>query len=49
MALMKKLYVYVDETGQDTLGTIFVVVTVVVQEAKDELGEKLIMRDDYVI
>ena len=41
MTYMRKLYVYVDETGQDTKGTIFIVVTVILQDQKVELEVKL--------
>jgi len=34
---MQKLYCYVDETGQDTQGTIFIVSIVIVDEERDEL------------
>lgn len=37
----KKLYCYVDESGQDTKGTLFVVVTVIVAEAREEHREFL--------
>ena len=41
MTYMRKLYVYVDETGQDTQGTIFIVVTMILQDQKVELEVKL--------
>ena len=37
----KKLYCYVDETGQDTQGKLFIVVTLVVGNEKDDLEEFL--------
>ena len=40
MAAAKKLYCYVDETGQDTEGDIFIV-TVVVPENRDGVLEYL--------
>ena len=39
---MEKLYVYVDESGQDTKGTYFIVVVVIVdQKVVSELEEQL--------
>ncbi len=38
---MKKLYCYVDETGQDTKGKLFLVSVVVVDSKRDELRNKL--------
>ena len=38
---MKKLYVYVDETGQDTLGKVFIVVTIIIASLKDTIETKL--------
>lgn len=32
----KKLYCYVDETGQDTKGKLFIVVVVIVENSKEE-------------
>ena len=37
----RKLYCYVDETGQDTKGRLFIVVAVVIEKTKDELKKKL--------
>lgn len=37
----KKLYCYVDETGQDTKGEIFVVSVIVAQKDRDEIMELL--------
>jgi hypothetical protein len=37
--LMKKLYCYVDETGQDTEGRIFIVGMVIADESRDQLVE----------
>ena len=34
---MQKIYCFVDESGQDTLGSFFVVVTLVVKNNKDEM------------
>jgi hypothetical protein len=34
---MKKLYCYVDETGQDTLGKLFIVAIIVTDEQRDKL------------
>ncbi|HEY5668185.1 MAG TPA: DUF3800 domain-containing protein [Candidatus Saccharimonadales bacterium] len=41
MAQPQKLYCYVDETGQDTKGQLFIVVTVVVAEERDRLDTYL--------
>ncbi|MCX6810080.1 MAG: DUF3800 domain-containing protein [Candidatus Berkelbacteria bacterium] len=38
----EKLYCYVDETGQDTMGRWFLVVVVIVAEEKDKIEEKLL-------
>lgn len=38
---MKKLYCYVDETGQDTLGRLFIVAVVVTDEQRDDLERYL--------
>lgn len=35
---MQKIYCFVDESGQDTLGSFFIVATLVVRNKKDELG-----------
>ena len=40
-AKSKKLYVYVDESGQDTKGLIFVVGILVFEKEKSALMEKL--------
>jgi hypothetical protein len=37
----QKLYAYVDESGQDTLGELFLVSVVVTGEARDGLRKKL--------
>lgn len=37
----KKLYCYVDETGQDTKGKLFIVVAIVVENERDDLINKL--------
>jgi hypothetical protein len=41
LAKKPKLYCYVDETGQDTLGAFFIVSVVVSAENKDDLAAKL--------
>jgi len=33
----KKLYCYVDETGQDTLGKLFIIVSIIVENEKEEI------------
>ena len=38
---MKKLYCYVDESGQDTLGRLFIVAVVVTDEQRDQLQRYL--------
>lgn len=38
---MQKLFCYVDETGQDTAGTLFVVSVIVVQQDRQELSDLL--------
>ena len=35
---MQKIYCYVDESGQDTLGSFFIIVTLVVKNKKDAIG-----------
>src|SRR6266480_7272820 len=37
----RKLYCYVDETGQDTKGELFIVVVLIVAEEKDQLEKVL--------
>lgn len=37
----QKLYCYVDETGQDTLGKIFVVSVIVAKEDREEITQTL--------
>ena len=37
----KKLYCYVDETGQDTLGNMFIVVAIVVDDERDKILDSL--------
>src|SRR4030042_437470 len=39
---MRKLYCYVDESGQDTYGEIFLVSIVLVGKERDQLKEKLL-------
>ena len=39
---MQKLYCYVDESGQDTKGDLFLVSVVITEEERDELRRKLI-------
>ncbi len=39
---MQKLYVYVDESGQDTGGVFFVVVAVVIADHRESINKKLI-------
>lgn len=41
LAKRKKLYVYVDESGQDTTGTLFVVGVVVLEEERDAVLREL--------
>lgn len=36
-SVTQKLYCYVDETGQDTKGKLFIVVAIVIEKEKDEL------------
>ena len=38
---MKKLYCYVDETGQDTYGEKFIVVSIVVSDEREEVLDLL--------
>lgn len=40
--MVTKLYCYVDETGQDTKGDIFLVSVVITQEDRQEISEQLI-------
>lgn len=41
MANTNKLYCYVDETGQDTMGQLFIVVAVIVASERDKLDRYL--------
>lgn len=38
---MKKLYCYVDETGQDTEGKLFIVVVIIVENEKEVVIEQI--------
>jgi len=38
---VKKLYCYIDETGQDTLGKIFIVSVIITESERDALRKKL--------
>ena len=41
MGKIRKLYCYVDETGQDTLGRVFVVACVVLESERDTMSAGL--------
>jgi len=41
MQVMQKLYCYIDETGQDTKGKLFLVSIVIQEQEREELREKI--------